>query len=844
MQVARSPFSLVSCLLVGMVVAEPAGGTPPELQGLELDVAVQLLSSDGLPVVYTSELVRPGMIVVAEPESRDPREMLNEILDPFALRAQEGAGDLLVVVRLNPAGERGVITGRVRDRATLEPLAGSIVRLGDGREVSTSASGRFAIPEVAPGRHTLVASARGFLNETVAGVAVTEDAARHVELLLSPAPYLEQKIEVFRPSESMSGEALATTWSLGHDELGNLPHLGDPLRGLALAAGTASADLSSHISVRGGRTDETRIVLDGQEIYDAYHLKDYESALTIIPSLGLASANLLSGGLSAAYGDRLGGLVDLRTRGSADPTGRFSLSTLDALAQTSGATASGRVSWLVSARRGVIDIASEVSDDERPSFWDAFGRLEVRASEHHSLRAHALFAEDGVDYLARDGDEEDRLTTDYTSGAAWLVHGWATRSFFLETTLSKSRATRDRHGGEIEDEKVFAVDDERDLDVFGASQQAFVQAGSRNQVRLGWELRNFDASLHYRSDVEPDLVIEAPFSPPRSTTTEFDDEFHERHWAFWVSDQWSAGNVVAEVGARFDDHSLPEESFWSPRVAVAWQVASRSALLATWGIYRQSQRPYELQIEDGETLLALAERSEQWSAGYERTFERGPLPIDSLHIEYFRKDVDNPRARYENLLEPVNRFHEVEPDRVRIEPDGHRAEGIELLARGRRGDLGWQFGYTWSESADRFGTETVPSRFDQPHAATFTLDYAFREGWRADLAAIYHSGWPTTPITTPDEGGESPRLVFGPLNSERMPDYHRIDVRINRSWQLRMGTIHAFVEARNVLDRQNVAGYDVAIDSGELVVEAEHWPGIVPVVGFVWELCGSGCGLR
>lgn len=851
----RKPhFRIASAVALCLLAAAGSAATPRGFGGLELSDALLKLKAGGLPIVFTSEVVRPGMRVGSEPASREPRAQLDELLAPLGLRVQEAAGGILVVVREGDAipADCCTVTGRVRDREKLVPLPAAIVRVDGRRVFVTDELGRFAASNIPAGRHSFVATARGFIDERVSGVSISPASSRHLELLLSPAPFLEEKIEVFSAPGPSSREPLATTWTLGHDELERVPQLGDPIRGLSIAPGTASGDLSARISVRGGRPDETKVVLDGQEIYDPWHLKDYESALTIIPSLGLASANLLSGGLSAAHGDRLGGTVDMRTRGSTAPTARLSFSTLDALAQSSGAFADERGSWLVSARRGLIDFASEVSEDEKPTFWDVFGRLDVRPGPTSSLRAHALAAGDDVQYAVTDPGEAESLVTDYTSDYLWLTHAAGLgANGQLETSASWSRTTRDRKGSEDQDEKVFVVSDLRDLDILGATQTLFLQPFPNHSVRVGWELREFDADFDYTNEIEPELVIEAPFAPPRQFTTKYRDELSGTQAGGWLSDRFTRGDVSIELGIRYDDHSLPEQSFWSPRVGIAWQLASRDALIASWGVYRQSQRPYELQVEDGETELAFAERSEQWSMGFEHAFAFGAAPMQSLHIELFRREISNPRVRYESLLEPINRFHEVEPDRVQIVPDESLSEGIELLARGAISPrLGWQLAYTWSKSRDTIDGYEFPRSLDQPHAASLTAGWSIDANWSLDLVWAFHSGWPTTPVATrfedDPEGGEELIVEFGELNSERLPDYHRMDARLSRSWQLSTGALRAFVEVRNLSDRKNVSGYDVAVDEETGVVELtpENGPGIVPVIGVVWEFCGRDCGVR
>ncbi|MBI2212812.1 MAG: TonB-dependent receptor [Acidobacteria bacterium] len=855
MQRRKLPYRLLWRAAIVLLLADGAAAVPRAFAGMELSEALLRLKTRGVSIVFTSELVKPEMQVVREPVSSEPRTQLDELLAPFGLRAREAAGGILVVVRAvdRQAAEGCTVIGRIRDRDSLAPVAGAIVHIdGDRQAVVTDELGRFEAPGIPAGRHTFVASARGFLDEAMRDIAVSPGDSRKLELLLSPAPFLAEKIEVFGAPSPSGQEPLATTFMLGHDELERVPQLGDPMRGLSFAPGIAASDLSARLSVRGGRPDETKVVLDGQEIYDPWHLKDYESALTIIPSLGLASANLLSGGLSAAHGDRMGGTVDLRTRGSTDPIARISVSTLDALAQSSGAFAAERGSWLVSARRGLIDIASEVSEEEKPSFWDLFARLDVRPAPTQAIRIHALAAGDDVDYIVADEGEAETLLTNYTSNYLWLTHAvnlGSTRQ--LETTASWSRTTRDRNGSEDQDEKSFVVTDRRDLDVLGATQTFVWQAPAGHVVRVGWELRDFDADFDYVNEIEPDLVIEAPFAPPRQFTTDYHNELHGRQWGSWLSDRLTRGNVSLELGVRYDDHSLPEQSFWSPRFGVAWQVAPRDALLANWGTYRQSQRAYELQVEDGETELGFAERSAQSSLGYEHHFGAMHSLLQTLHIELFRREVSNPRVNFESLLEPINRFHETEPDRVRIAPDESRTQGLELLTRGMLAPtLAWQLALTWSDSSDTFDGEEVPRAFDQPIAATASAAWNITTNWDLNLVWSYHSGWPATPVTArfedDGEGGADLVVEFGALRSERLPDYHRLDLRLSRTWRVASGAIRAFVELRNAYDRQNVSGYDVSIDddTAEVDLTPEYWPGVVPVVGFVWERCGRNCGNR
>src|SRR6185295_8462773 len=86
------------------------------------------------------------------------------------------------------------------------------------------------------------------------------------------------------------------SFSFGREEIETLPHLGgDVFRATSLLPGVAANDVTAQLSVHGGRRDEVKILLDGQELYDAYHLKDYDNALSVVPARVLGGATLTTG---------------------------------------------------------------------------------------------------------------------------------------------------------------------------------------------------------------------------------------------------------------------------------------------------------------------------------------------------------------------------------------------------------------------------------------------------------------------------------------------------------------------------------------------------------------------
>src|SRR4051812_47516097 len=67
-------------------------------EGRSLEEALRVLQREGLPIVFSSEVVRPAMRVLIEPHSSVPRQQLDELLAPHGLKADGGPRRVLLVV--------------------------------------------------------------------------------------------------------------------------------------------------------------------------------------------------------------------------------------------------------------------------------------------------------------------------------------------------------------------------------------------------------------------------------------------------------------------------------------------------------------------------------------------------------------------------------------------------------------------------------------------------------------------------------------------------------------------------------------------------------------------------
>lgn len=820
-------------------------------RGMPLTDALLELQARGLTLVFSSRVVLPEMQVVAAPTATDLRSILDEILAPHGLTVEEQEGGSLVVVPGRRPPPRPILQGLVRSRLALTAVPGVSVRVvGTGIETMTDAEGRFAFEGLPPGTYTLEARRPGFVIEQRPGIVLApQGAATGVEIafVLVPAPLTAEEITVHPSRISLLSEEPAAPFALSRDEILALPHLGgDVLRAVSLLPGTTANDVTAQFHVRGGRRDEVQVLLDGQELYEAYHLKDFDNALSVVPASSLSRLDLTTGAFPASYGDRMGAILDLSTITPTQPRHfRLSASVLDAQVETAGRHGE-RIDWLVTARRGATDLAGRIFGKEDPGYWDLFVKADDQLTPTQSVRGNGLHAADRLGFEETKDGELRRLDTEYDSSYAWLTHqAVLSDRLFVDTALSTSRIDRDRRGGEEEEEKEFDVRDERDLQVAGLLQSWNLQASPRNFLKTGFELRRFEADYDYFSD----RAFESPFaelrSEPRNGLFVFRDSFSDDYLGAYVSDRFRPiEHLTLELGSRYDRHTLTNDSLWSPRATLAWGLGSASVLRIGWGHYHQSQRAYELMVQDGDTRFYPAERSEHWVAGFEHLFAGGASgPLRGVRAEIYRRRVTDPRPRYESLFEPFEPFPEGEPDRYRVVPESGTAEGVELFVQGRAGGrLAWWINYGYSTTEDVISGQKIPRQIDQRHTLNADVNLRLGRHWDLNLAWRFHTGWPTTPVflkEIEDEDGETELIpALGPLNSDRLPDYHRLDLRLSRKWQVERGRLTFFADVQNLYNRRNVAGFDLEIDeeAGQLLKRQEDWPGFFASAGIAWEL--------
>lgn len=776
----KTLLALTCAWCVSLAAAQEAPGEPAGLSlraGASIESVLASLNAHGHRIVYSSALVTPKMTLLAAPTARRIDTLLAEILAPWRLRAVPSGN-----------GEWLVVAASAAPPATrAEPAEPAEAPELETIDVTAS---RYAL--ATPGSSTMFLDRRG----------------------------VEQ-----------------------------MPHLADDaVRMLKVMPGVSGGDFSAALNIRGGRREETLLRIDGAEIHNGFHFRDLDGALSVLDTHLVDSIDFTTGGMTAEYGDSMSGVVEMHTRRPREDDEYRSaagISFVSAYGRTGGTFADGRGAWLASARRGYLDVIMErmQGDGERitPRYTDVFASLFYDFGESASLTAHLLLGQDDLRLVSHDDDPVD------SAGKGSAAHFWVTLEQRLggvrgETVLSTSTVRQERDA--------FGEEEGREGDVDADFRFRFLDLRSdwawdlsdRQVLLLGANAGRTQADYQY-------ALTGRKISPATGGWVDIDyaHDLDPGGNKLGAHVSWRgrvARDLIVEAGGRWDRYRYPgglEFRVVSPRFNAVQGIGERGELRAAWGVVHQAQGVNELQVEDDVTRFFAPERVRQAVLGYGHRFEHGL----SARVDVYRKNYSRQRPRFENALDSLQLIPEGAVDRVRIDAPEAEARGVELTVRreAERGFAGWASLAFAKTEEDVAGEGWVPRLWDQRRALSLGVSWTGAR-WNFNLAGLYHSGNPTTTLSqglfqTPS--GPEDVIVAGPRNGARLGDYARLDLRANRSVQMRNVRFNYYLEVTNLLNRENPCckeSYFLETDQNgrvRLHVEEASWLPMLPSFGFQFE---------
>jgi len=778
------------------------------------------------------------------------------------------------------------IKGVVADEKTLETMPFATVAIeGKNAGVATDKDGRFVFSNLPSGDYSLVFSYLGYAQKKLENLHLSPAQVLDLGTVALQESELTLKTVTVSPgSFSVMGSAPLSKLSISQQDLKNMSWAEDITRAVSRLPGVSSTDFSSKFTVRGGEADEVLMVLDGMELYEPFHQRDFVGGLfSIVDIEVIQGIDLLTGGFSAEYGQRQSGVFQMSTKQIADNQHHTSVgvSLMNARLYMDGKFAHNKGSYLFSARRGMLDLLFKAigSTETLPTFYDLMGKVEYKLNEKNNLSFHALHAGDKSSVRDIKPDNYDRHDTQYGNSYAWLTLKSALSTNLYARTLAYSGLiTHHRvglfHKRDYADKGDFSLLDDRNYSFFGLKQDWTWDASKRFALKAGFDVRQLNADYDYSQNIKEIRVNHQDSLYTFSRAIALKEKPSGQLINIYASSRFLlTSHLFLEAGIRYDAATYANDHLWSPRVSLAYAFSKNTFLRAAWGKYYQSQFMNNLDVNHNGTAFNPAELSTHYVLGFEHLFKMGI----SMRLEAYYKDISNISPIYQNLRDPWETFPESRNDVVRLNLNGADAKGIELFLKydlGRK--ISWWFSYALAKAEDniknieydgifqeRTGKQLRPN--NQFHTIYADVNYRLNKHWHFSWSWQFYKGWPRTTYTyawkkLPDsnELGQETlaalpdgNLHFYPkheaFNGVQYPAYHRMDLRVNRHFYLKNGKISAFVHLINLYNHFNLRKFDLGVSNGndlltpdgkggyEISQDNTHWFGFTPIFGASWE---------
>jgi hypothetical protein len=702
---------------------------------------------------------------------------------------------LMLLASLQAMAAELTINGTVLEKGTRNPLQGVVVSVQEQAVASavSDAKGRFQLTLPAAGSYTLTATNSGMTATLAVQLAEDKPLPSPTFYLRVPETLGELVVTAERSPDQSSKSAISgkTLRKLAGSS-------GDPLRALQTLPGVATVNGSSAPAVRGSGPGDNAYYVDGLPVGKIFHY----GSISVFNADLIEDFNLYSAAFGPHYGDVTGAVIDVALREPRKDRlgGKVDVNVMGANFLVEGPRTDDQ-SFYFAARRSYIDLFVKKIENKGvtlqvPNYWDYQGKYLWKVNDANRLALHMQGASD-VLKLKVTSDAEAAQKQPVLAGDSAFSDKHTMQAVVLDTLLS---------GGSYNTVSFEHTNN--------STSSALGTAGTLNLKQdnlLLRELVRFELNEGHELSLGTELAravidINADFNNP--TCTQFNpncdlssaprrqlsETINTNAMSVSAQDRKRVlSHLTLIVGVRHSRENYAHKSFTEPRVGAEWEWSEQTMFTAGWG--RHNQYP----------------TGGQWV----RVF--GNPELDHIRAEHsvlgvkHKVDADwNWKAetyykKFSNLV--VN-----DPLLNYINAASGKAYGLELLIKKEETDKlsGWfVLNLAKSQRRNDITGESFRFAYDQPVNTTLVGTYKLSDAWSFGAKWNYHSGTPYTPVvgtsgTYPDG---RPIPVYAAVNSDTLPVYHRLDLRLDRNYVFDKWKFNTYFELNNVYQRKDIVGY-------------------------------------
>ncbi len=731
------------------------------------------------------------------------------------------------------AQQTGTIKGFVYEQETGEPSIFTPVSLaGTTFGATTDEQGYFSISRLPAGNYTVRIVYLGFDTltkavEVKAGQIVTE------KLYLTKTAIQMKAVEVTAEKREAQGTVRVGVTKLTPKQIERLPAIGgqaDLAQYMQVVPGVVfTGDQGGQLYIRGGSPVMNKVMLDGMVLYNPFHSI---GLFSVFDNDIIRNADILTAGFNAEYGGRVSSVMDITSRDGNKQrfSGKVSASTfagkvlLEGPIKKQATPGDGGSSFLLNIKHSYLNEISKsiykyVDEAGLPfKFTDAYGKISLNAANGSKVNFFGFRFNDGATYRG-------------VSNLEWTNSGGGA-NFVLAPS-----------GSAVLIDGVFAISDytislqERDLAPRSSAINSF-NAGLNFKYFVG------DNEAKYGIDI---VGVKTDFNYYNSTGLSLTQQAVSTELAGYFNYKIKLGNLVLDPGIRGQYYATPAILNWEPRFGFKWNIADNVRVKGAVGRYSQnliaanSDRdvvnlfygfltapediPSSITLPNGEVreIDDPIQRANHFVGGVEVDINKNLKVNAEAYLKDFRQVTNLNR---EKIYDDSPQFASI--------PDGQKKDFVLETGKAYGADLLVQYEkdrlYIWGvyslNFVERFdGTRTYNPIWDRRHNVNAVVSYSFgkHNSWKVNVRWNYGSGFPFTPTQgfyekLPFDGGIYTDIVhangdlgtlYGDLNSKRLPDYHRLDIGLTKTWKLsERQQVQLDLSVTNAYDRKNIFYFD------------------------------------
>ena len=765
---------------------------------------------------------------------------------------------LLVTLQVSFAQSR-TLRGEVLDVVTHEALSGATINflnLGDRFSTLTNESGAFVIEEVPLGRHTIEVNYLGYGTKVLPGVLIEGGQQEPLQIWMTPT---SQSLTEFVVSGSAGALNALTTLGLETFSIEETERFAgsfyDPARLITNFPGVVNTnDQANGFSVRGNNPDANSWRLEGVEIVNPNHTPNAGTfndqttlnagGVLILSGQMLDNSALLKGAYPAAYGNALGGVLDLYLKkGNPEVEEQIYQAGLIGLdAAGSNTLGNTDITLTLNARysfTGILGLLGVDFGGETISFYDAATNVHFPDRGAGEFTLFTVFgSSSNVFEVEEDPDlweeSKDRFDIDYNNdvGIIGTTHEIRVGTGRLRTALAWSRAesfrTSTLYGSNLQpfSNTAFSTSEQK---ISGRSEWQ-TRLGARTDFRLGVMLTQQQygfGSVEGESSRSYSGVLIEPYASAD----------------FSLTDKLSLTTGLRYVNFTADGQSGTLE----PRAAVSFQSSARGKFSAALGYHSALQNPYAYlntvaTVQGFPNLEQPLRKSRHLSLGYEHFLSN----TSSISAEIFHQQLSD-------ILVPPSRDIQVSTINAiggfyggYIFTDAGTGEnfGVELSYR-RYLAQGWYYLANATVFESTF-TDATGLKRDTRWATNYIGNFAIGKEWTkvkddgkqrvfgVNARALAHGGYRDAPIDEFTSFLRRTTIYSNPNPLAELPEYFRADLRLYIRWEKAGRSSMLSLDVQNVSNRRNIAFERFDGVQNDIVAVAQL--GLIPVLNWRLEL--------